>query len=211
MEKVVDREGRATRLVACGAIAANRQIPDFGPALRRRLEDIRHPERREASVSAWRLLARLVRDQGIAELPEVAFGERGKPYFRNCPLHFSISHSGLLCAVSLAEVPTGVDVERVRPEYAPALVERTLSDAERAAYDGDFPRLWCRKESVAKLTGQGMGAHPARIDTLNPGICFAECAPVDALGAEYRLAAAFLGAPGEVRILMDQEEERHER
>ena len=187
--------------------------PDgFGPALRRHLEQIRHPERRRASISAWRLLARALDGRCADGLPEVDFAPNGKPFFRDCPLYFSIAHSGRLCAASLADAETGVDVERVRPDFPPELVNRTLSDRERAVYDGDFTRLWCRKESVAKLTGRGMGAHPARIDTLEASICFAEWTPVDEAGAEYRLTAAFSGAPGRVRlVIVDPEGRSSER
>jgi phosphopantetheinyl transferase len=41
----------------------------------------------------------------------------------------------------------------------------SLSDEERTVYEGDFTRMWCRKEAVAKMTGEGINGYPDYIDT----------------------------------------------
>ena len=98
------------------------------------------------------------------------YGEKGKPYLKDYPFYFNLSHSGeyVICAVSDREV--GADIQRCSmekgerleriarrffsPEETAALV-RCREQAERAAL---FYRLWTRKEAYGKLTGSGIGA-----------------------------------------------------
>ena len=118
-----------------------------------------------ASSSAWNLLHKTMAENGL-EIGRVAFGEGGKPYFADSPIRFSISHAKALCAVAIADRPIGVDIEQKREYFSPRLIERSLCRAEKLVFDGDFTRFWCRKESVAKLTGKGITGYPRGIDTL---------------------------------------------
>jgi phosphopantetheinyl transferase len=126
-----------------------------------------------ASYSAWWLLYRILKNNGMS-IGRVAFTDTGKPFFVGDAVFFSLSHSKELCAVSVSDRPVGVDVEICREDYNPHLVERSMTKGERAAFDGDFTRLWCRKESVAKLTGEGIAGYPNRIDTLSPRYAYIE-------------------------------------
>ena len=74
----------------------------------------------------------------------------GKPFFVDCPINFSLSPA-----------PVGVDVEQVRP-VRPAIVRRVCTEEERLwlSVQRDqtdaFFSLWTLKESVMKLSGQGI-------------------------------------------------------
>ena len=193
-EKAANGTKLPYRIAVWAPVRETEEIPPLGPALEEHLIRISNPVAKHASCSAWQLLYRVLYRCGL-QAGTVCFEPGGKPYFAEGGIHFSITHSGGLCAVTAADVPTGVDVERVRADYRPALVQRVLSAAERAGFDGAFARLWCRKECIAKLTGRGVGSHPAKIDTLDPQYTFLEHATLYD-GAEYRLAAAFLGAAG---------------
>ena len=57
----------------------------------------------------------------------------------------------------------------LKNSYNPHLVERSLSENEKAEFDGDFTRIWCRKEAVAKMTGEGITGYPCNIDTTKYG------------------------------------------
>lgn len=177
------------RIVVWAPVRETETIPPLGPELTAHLSGIGNTAALRTSCSAWQLLYDVLRDRGLRP-GAVRFTQNGKPYFPSGRIWFSISHSGAVCAVSVADVPTGVDVERVRAQYRPALVDRVLSKTERAIFDGDFAGLWCRKESIAKLTGQGVGSHPARIDTLNERYQIRQAAFLYQ-EAQYALAAAF--------------------
>ena len=138
------------------------EIPLFGEELKRHLEN-RKGAVKHASCSAWNLLFQTLQENEL-RVSMVSFTDAGKPYFPESHLFFSISHSHGICAVAVADRPVGVDVEIIKTSYAPHLIERSLTENEKAAYDGDFTRLWCRKEAVAKMTGDGINGYPVNID-----------------------------------------------
>ena len=105
----------------------------------------------------------------LAPLPELAVGERGKPWFPTCPqYHFNLSHSGTLALCALADRPVGVDIQEVREKWRPSLVTRTCTPEERAWLSSrgdrreDFTQLWALKESAGKQTGYGLPYPPSR-------------------------------------------------
>ncbi len=118
------------------------------------------------SCTAWGLLYKTLVENEL-EIHEVAFEDRGKPFFKNGSVYFSVSHSCGLCAIAVSDQPIGVDVEIVKNHYNPRLIEHSLCMKEKNSFDGDFTRLWCRKEAVAKMTGKGIVGYPADIDTTN--------------------------------------------
>ena len=95
------------------------------------------------------------------------YGKKGKPYLRDCPVFFNLSHSGdyVCCAVSGREV--GVDIQRCSMQDMESLqriARRFFSGAENDALERCreeerqqlFYRLWARKEAWGKLTGEGI-------------------------------------------------------
>lgn len=113
------------------------------------------------------LLAEVYRDWTGEELPPIAIGERGKPYFEDSPLHFSISHSKNHAFCVLANHPVGIDAEEMDRKISPKLAEKILSPAEKERYDGrpeTLLRFWVLKEAAAKLTGEGLRGYPDHTD-----------------------------------------------
>lgn len=103
-----------------------------------------------------------------------AYGEKGKPYFREHPFYFSLSHSGdyVLCVLSNQEV--GADIQQHCGKDVGKLARRFFSEREAmaleqagAAREELFYRLWARKEAYGKLTGRGV-ADALKVDLL-PG------------------------------------------
>lgn len=148
-------------------IARGLSTPEFGAALAAHIDGKSHPDVRAASLTAWNLLARGLKQLGFVRLPEVVFEAGGKPRFTNSDLSFSLSHSGKLAAALLSPAPCAVDLEQLRPEVEARLEGRCLSDAERAAGCGFF-ECWTKKECIGKLSGKGIPAHPAQLDSLDP-------------------------------------------
>lgn len=145
-------------------------------------------------VTVGEILDRL---QGCpVEVLPIAYGSKGKPYFENSTLHFSLSHSGdyVLCAVADEEI--GADIQECKAGVKESLVKRVLCGAELeewntlaadAAQAQDyFYRKWTEKEARGKLTGDGIldelaeaKQHSRDIcvenDFLLPGYCISVC------------------------------------
>ena len=112
------------------------------------------------------LLAELYREETGEELPPIAIGEWGKPYFPESRWHFSISHTRNYVFCVLAEENVAVDAEELDRPVRMQLVEKVLSESEKAQFDAAedknraFLTFWVLKEAEAKLSGRGLRLYP---------------------------------------------------
>ena len=191
----------ADRGADCGALFAE-ALEKVDSERRRKLEKISPKRARAASLGAGLLLQYAVRRKKGELLPiltvsqvldkihrplplEYGYGTSGKPYLKNFPLHFNLSHSGdyVLCVTDSREV--GADIQLHREGDVGKLAERFFSEEEQEALSRAeekralFFRLWARKEAYGKLTGQGVGGTlgacllPGRED-ISPGVFWEE-------------------------------------
>ena len=112
--------------------------------------------------------------------PSEVHGEKGKPYFEDSPLSFSLSHSGDMVLCAIADHEIGADLQRVTEVRWQQLAERYYSPQEQD-YLGiftekkagcfrpseenarlEFFSLWCRKEAYGKMTGEGVAPYLGR-------------------------------------------------
>ena len=103
-------------------------------------------------------------------MPLIAVTDRGKPYFPESNLHFSISHSKGHVFCALSDRPIGIDAEEGDRAINPALAKKILSPAEYARWQqAPDPRAalltyWVLKEARAKCTGEGLRGYPNDTD-----------------------------------------------
>lgn len=112
------------------------------------------------------LLARLYREETGEDLPEVLTTDRGKPYFADEKLHFSISHTPGHAFCVLSEQNVGMDAEELDRNINLKLARKILSPTEKAEFDAASDKrqalltFWVLKEAAAKLSGQGLKGYP---------------------------------------------------
>lgn len=116
------------------------------------------------------LLARLYREKTGAACPPISITNRGKPYFKASPLHFSISHTNSHVFCALSKRPIGIDAEEMDRDISLKLADKILSPSEKARFDAASDkqsallRLWVLKEAAVKLTGEGLRGYPNHTD-----------------------------------------------
>ncbi|MFI5693518.1 4'-phosphopantetheinyl transferase family protein [Kribbella sp. NPDC051586] len=132
--------------------------------------------------------------------------ECGKPHgkVRADGVELSVTHSGDLVGVAIADVPVGIDVEAVDPELdVDAAARVALSPNEvrdLSGYDGiakaqAFTTYWTRKEAVLKATGEGLRGD------LQAGVPAGIQVQELEVGADHRAALAILSAePPFIRV-----------
>lgn len=112
------------------------------------------------------LLKNLWQENVGVELPQIAIGDRGKPYFVDSPWHFSISHTKRHAFCALSQCPVGLDAEELDRNINLNLAEKILSPSEKLQFDraGDkrlaLLKFWVLKEAAAKLSGEGLRGYP---------------------------------------------------
>ena len=128
---------------------------------------------RHGHEAGRQLLARLYREQTGLDCPEIAITERGKPYFLNSDLHFSISHTKGHVFCALSDRPVGLDAEEMDRKIDLRLAEKILSEPEKCRFEATADKraallkLWVLKEAAAKLSGEGLRGFPNHTD-FNP-------------------------------------------
>ena len=116
------------------------------------------------------LLSQLYRQETGETCPAILTTPRGKPYFQDSSLHFSISHTKNHAFCVLAPCPVGIDAEEKDRKVNLRLADKILSDTERILFDAASDkqaallRLWVLKEASAKLSGEGLNGYPNHTD-----------------------------------------------
>lgn len=116
---------------------------------------------------AGRALLQQLYDQYVGgQMPPISITPRGKPYFADCPWHFSISHTKNHAFCVLSDGPVGIDGEELSRKVSPLLAEKALSAGEQAQYHRAEDKnralltFWVLKEAQGKCSGKGIGFHP---------------------------------------------------
>lgn len=124
----------------------------------------------EQAAARELLLFALKQEYGMEELPEISFGEKGKPYFAGYPeIHFNYSHcqGGILCGVSDSKI--GVDIEEIR-NFREGMEKKICHAGERKLLEDSRERnrilteIWVGKEAWLKYTGEGIGCDLGSLD-----------------------------------------------
>lgn len=110
---------------------------------------------------------------------EILRTERGKPYFKEAPVEFSVSHTGPLWVCLIDTEPVGVDVQKIRPCRREKIAERYYTPDEQeyaeAMGENGFFQIWARKEAYVKFTGDGITEKMKDVSTLkDEGIEFVD-------------------------------------
>lgn len=82
------------------------------------------------------------------ENPEIITDKKGKPFFKNSNLHFSISHSKEIIIACIDSEPCGIDIEYIKPRDLAKLSNYFKQDFQTL---DDFYKFWTLKEATYKL------------------------------------------------------------
>ena len=150
-----------------------RELYDRADTLSRRLFD----ESSKGVNAYYSLFCRVLSDIGIAEYGadpeqiEIYKNEHGKEYIKDRDIFRNVSHTkGLLCS-AVSDTEVGVDCETASDRDFDGLAKRFFTKAEQerilAAKDpkDEFFRIWTKKESYVKYTGEGLSRPLDSFDT----------------------------------------------
>ena len=116
------------------------------------------------------LLRRMYEEKTGCAMPEICRTARGKPYFLDSPVHFSISHTPKRVFCVLSDKPIGIDAEETDRTVNLALAEKILSPQEKERFlkaedqRKALLKLWVLKEAQVKYSGEGIRGYPNQTD-----------------------------------------------
>ena len=99
---------------------------------------------------------------------DIFYNEYGKPYIKNNPLYFNISHSSDYIVIIISDRECGIDIEKIRP-INNNIIDRVCLDKEidMIIDDKSFTKIWTMKEAYSKYKGVGFSYGFKNIDTTN--------------------------------------------
>ncbi len=155
----------------------------------RRVDRFRFIDDKKRTV-AGEMLARKAIAEWCRVIPEsIIFDikEHGKPYAKDLPVEFNISHSGNMVVCAVDDKPVGIDIELIRPIDL-AIAKRICTKNELMYLFGHVPveedfactpnhemlmrffEIWTAKEAYGKCSGTGvscLGAEVLEISKMN--------------------------------------------
>lgn len=133
------------------------------------IDSYRQDNDRIRSLAATLLLDEMLKEYGLCECDMEYFtGKHQKPYFKNSSIFFNLSHSGDYVAVAVSDREIGIDIEKIRTvNRSTAKKFFTKSEAASVKSDDDFIKLWVKKESFIKATGQGLACPLNSFEVIN--------------------------------------------
>ena len=160
----------------------------MSPARQAKIDRLRFDEGKRLSLGAGLLLRTALASAGLDAATEpIETGPCEKPYLAAHPeLRFNLSHSGTRVLCVLSDLDCGCDVERIG-QGSPALADRFFApeEQERLKIPGPadsasrhppengfwqrlFCRIWTRKESYLKATGEGLSRSLSSFSVFSP-------------------------------------------
>ncbi|EGT4254929.1 4'-phosphopantetheinyl transferase AcpT [Citrobacter amalonaticus] len=132
------------------------------------------------------LAGRVLLSHTLSPLPEIVYGEQGKPTFSpDTPLWFNLSHSGDDIALLLSdEGEVGCDLEVIRPRANwRSLANAVFSLGEHAEVEAEHPdrqlaafwRIWTQKEAIVKQRGGSAWQIVSVDSTFDSGLSVSHC------------------------------------
>ena len=113
----------------------------------------------DSRVAGQLLLKSMYEELVGGEMPQIAKLSRGKPYFVDSDLHFSITHTKKTVFCALADVPVGIDAEEMSRKVSPSELAQYEALAEEDRNDA-LLRFWVLKEAEVKCSGLGLRGYP---------------------------------------------------
>lgn len=149
-------------LTQAGESQLYNSLPDFR---KKAADSCKTPKDRERSLSAGALLLFCMKKAGVPLEETPCYNENGKIYFPHRDrFYVNLSHSGDYAACAFDSREIGIDIEKIR-QYKENIAKRICLEEEMQALlaikkeeekDSAFTRLWTRKESAVKLSGEGI-------------------------------------------------------
>lgn len=118
----------------------------------------------EKNITSEDLLAKVCKEYNIDK--KIIYNEYGKPYIKDNPIYFNISHSGDYTVLAISDQEIGIDIEKITMREK--VIKKVCNEEEKKLIktQEDFTLMWVKKESYVKYLGIGLAYDLINVDTL---------------------------------------------
>ena len=150
-------------------------VESFSNSYKNYVSSAKNPKAKAEKLGASLLIYDFFKEKYDRLPPDLRKKENGKPFFEDFPVEISISHTDSLVLCAFAEkkerrFSLGIDAEAVPPtekhptlnriakKYfeAEPLAAELFADISESEFCDLFTLLWTKKESLVKMTGEGL-------------------------------------------------------
>ena len=128
-----------------------RNFPEF---IFQKYQQIKHKNYKIDFCLVRIVLLYALKERGFIQLKEhYEHTQEGKPFLKNIPLYFSLSHSSEYIGVAISNCEIGLDVEKDK-NFNFRRISAFLTDLENVFLENNpdrFYELWTQKEAIEKL------------------------------------------------------------
>ena len=131
-----------------------------------------HFESDQRSFMIYHSCKRLILSCHLNKEPKdivISFQEKGKPFLKDEPLTFNLSHTKEMAVLAVANgVEIGVDIEKIKTSanyldiakrfFHPDEYQQLMEFEDAQQQQQQFYILWTAKEAILKATGEGIAA-----------------------------------------------------
>lgn len=131
---------------------------------------------RKNSVSTEEAIRKIFSEYYDLKNIEIKRSETGKPFLKNAPLFFSVTHTGTFLFVAVSDRNIGIDAEPLDRalDYPPVLSRFPLSERKEIRNKTDFFKHWTAKESTIKWLGGTLATDLKKLCYLSGQMFFRE-------------------------------------
>ena len=122
----------------------------------------------EENISSKKLLEKVLLEENITSY-NVIYNKYGKPYLKNNPFYFNISHDKITTALVVSDKEVGVDLQYLT--FRKAVVDKFFTKGEQQIIEKsknkeyNFTKIWVMKEAFVKMKGTGITYGLEKVDT----------------------------------------------
>ena len=151
-------------------------VESFSNSYKNYVSSAKNPKVKAEKLGTSLLIYDFFREKYDRFPPDLCKGKNGKPFFTDFPLEISVSHTDALVLCAFTEKKDeahslGIDAEavpntesyqslvRIAKKYfeAEPLAAELFADISESEFCDLFTLLWTKKESLVKMTGEGLG------------------------------------------------------
>lgn len=108
------------------------------------------------SIKAKELLKEVLKEEYLIDIYSLSmvYNEYNKPYFKNCPIYFNISHCENMIALIISNKEVGIDIEKIREIKNKEIIAKKLNIKTNSSYK--IIKRFSKMEAYFKKIGTGI-------------------------------------------------------